>query len=314
MKPVVASAMLSDSFLAYARRHELLHAGDRVGVAVSGGRDSVALLRLLLEARGALGVVLSVIHFNHKLRGREAYEDERFVAALAGQHGLAFHSRSADTQDYARKNHLSLEAAGRSLRQRFFGQQLSTNKVDMIATAHTMDDQAETVLLRMLRGAGTRGLAGIFPQLRIAHGQAIVRPLLGMRRRQLAEYLEQIGQAWREDASNQDLRFLRNRVRHRLLPILEREFQPGIIETLAQLAELAREEERFWEQELDSARRQAGLRRAAAAGRVAGHGRSTDAVVLRAEKLGRFPLALERRLIRSAAAELGLKLEFQHVQ
>jgi tRNA(Ile)-lysidine synthase len=158
--------------LDFIRRHRQMRPGDRVGVAVSGGADSVALLRLLLEARSELGVVLSVVHFNHRIRGPAADADEAFVAELAHTHQIEFHCDSGDTPAHARQARLSLEAAGRALRYGFFRRLLEAGMVNRVATAHTLDDQAETVLLRFFRGAGTRGLAGIYPVLVVAPGEA----------------------------------------------------------------------------------------------------------------------------------------------
>ena len=157
--------------LDYVRRQDLLHAGDRVGVAVSGGADSVALLRIMLELRQELGIILSVVHFNHKLRRAEAEADEQFVAQLAHQHKLELHIGSGDVAAYARNQHLSTEAAARQLRYRYFRRLLEEKTLNRIATGHTLDDQAETVLLRVVRGAGTRGLAGIYPQLQVNGSQ-----------------------------------------------------------------------------------------------------------------------------------------------
>jgi tRNA(Ile)-lysidine synthase len=291
--------------------------GERVGVAVSGGGDSVALLRLLLEARAELGIVLSVVHFNHKIRGAEADADEAFAAALAAAHGLEFHGSSAGTPTYARKQGMSLEAAGRELRYRYFRKLLEEGAADRIATGHTRDDQAETVLLRFLRGAGTRGLAGIFPQLPVASCQlpashqpsvisgqerqpAIVRPLLETGREELRAYLDRIGQVWREDASNLDAKHARNRVRHELLPRL-REFNPALEEALAESAEIARGEEEFWEE----------LVKSSVVSRQAS-GKAQGQVAFEVEKLLRQPLALQRRLVRAAAEGLGCRLEFRH--
>ena len=154
---------LPQSVLAYIRRERLLHAGDRVGIAVSGGADSVALLRIMLELRPELGIVLSVVHFNHQLRGDEADADQQFVTELAHQHKLDLHLGSSNVATHARSHHLSTEAAARQLRYQYFRQLFEEKKLNRIATGHTLDDQAETVLLRLVRGAGTRGLAGIYP-------------------------------------------------------------------------------------------------------------------------------------------------------
>ncbi len=240
---------LAQSLLHYIRRNQLLKAGHRVGVAVSAGADSVALLRLLLDLRKELGIVLSVIHFNHKLRGAEADADEQFVTDLARQYKLQLHRASEDVEGYAAQQHLSLEAAGREMRYGYFSRLLERD-LDRIATAHTQDDQAETVLLKIVRGAGTRGLAGIYPQFPVQGSQfsekTVVRPLLGTGRRELEAYLRALGQGWREDSSNRDLRHSRNRVRHGIMPRLERHLNPAVRETLAEVAEIARAEEDYW--------------------------------------------------------------------
>jgi len=223
-----------------------------LAVAVSGGADSVALLCLLLELRAGLGVVLSVAHVNHKLRGEESDEDERFVANLARQHGLELHACEAPV-DGSHSSEISsgVEAAARELRYGFFRQLAREGRVAKIATAHTLDDQAETVLLRIFRGTGIRGLSGIHPRIVFEEqGQAfgeLLRPLLGFRRAALQEFLRERGQSWREDSSNRDIAFLRNRVRHRLLPMIGEEFGEAAIEHMGELAEIARAEEEHWE-------------------------------------------------------------------
>ncbi|MGO9403068.1 MAG: tRNA lysidine(34) synthetase TilS [Terriglobales bacterium] len=221
-----------------------MRAGDRVAAAVSGGADSVALLCLLLELRAELGIVLSIAHVNHKLRGEESDEDERFVAKLARQYGLDFYVREAGIDD---GDSSGIEAAARERRYEFFRQLARDGRVSKIATAHTLDDQAETVLLRIFRGTGIRGLAGIHPRMVFKEqGRVlgeVVRPLLGFRRARLLEFLRERDQSWREDSSNRDLAFLRNRVRHRLLPMIGEEFGEAAIEHMGELAEIARAEE-----------------------------------------------------------------------
>ncbi len=286
---------------AYINHRHLLKAGNRVGVAVSGGADSVALLRLLLELRKELGVVLSVVHFNHKLRAEDSDADEGFVAGLASTHHLEFYCDSADVRAHAVGQRKSIETAARDLRYEFFWRLLKEKKVDRLATAHTLDDQAETVLLRIARGAGTRGLAGIYPQLSVPGSQfsdaAIIRPMLGIRREAIELYLKEIGQTWRDDQSNRDLRFARNRVRHGILPRLERNLNPGIREALAETAEISRGEEEYWQAEVDRLR--------PAVLKAGGIGLSGFAPL---------PLALQRRLVRAAAETSGLRLEFAQVE
>ncbi len=301
---------LAQSVLEYARKHELLRAGDRVGVAVSGGADSVALLRVLLELRKEIGVVLSVIHFNHKLRGAESDEDARFVSSLAEQYELELHSESGDVAVYAAEEHLSLETAAREMRYRYFRQLLVDGRLNRVATAHTLDDQAETVILKLVRGAGSRGLAGIYPQLSVAGSQlsanasSIVRALLAIRRKDVESYLLELGQSWREDHSNRDLRHMRNRVRHGVLPRLERYLNPAVREALAETAEIARAEEEYWQVEAEQV-----LPFVSKGPRDAG---ATETVDL--TSLLKLPLALQRRVIRAVCEELGLRLDFRHVE
>lgn len=314
---------LAESVLQYIRRQSLLKAGDRVGLAVSGGTDSVALLRLLLELRSEIGVVLSVVHFNHNLRREESEGDERFVAELARRHRLELHCAGGDVATHAEIQHLSTEAAARDLRYQFFLRLMTEEKLNCIATGHTLDDQAETVLLKIVRGSGTRGLAGIYPKLsypQLSYPQSaytpptspfltypqlsvpgsrfsVVRPLLQTRRVELEGYLTEIGQEWREDSSNRDLRHARNRVRHGIVPRMERTLNPKVKEALAETADIARAEEEYWEQEVqhllpaiwdDRGRRLA--------------------------MTGGMPLALARRVVRTVAASLGVHLEFRHVE
>lgn len=236
---------MREKVLRYIREQALICAGDRVLLAVSGGADSVALLRILLELRSELGIVLAVAHFNHRLRGGESLADEAFVAELAKQHELEFFAGHGDVRAHASAAKLSLEAAGRELRYRWLTQLADDQRFNCVTTAHTLDDQAETVLLKFLRGAGTRGLAGIYP-VRQSRTVRIVRPLLCISRIEVEAYLESLGQPWREDESNLDRRFARNRVRHELLPLLEREFNPSIRTVLSGVAEVARAEEEFW--------------------------------------------------------------------
>jgi len=321
---------LTHKVLDYIKRHELLKPGDRVGVAVSGGADSVALLRLLLELRKSLGIVISVVHFNHKLRGAESDEEQRFVADLAGLHKLQFYSGSANVAEHAAEKHLSVENAARELRYEFFrsllgvgpvrrpsGEELNRPHIalDKIATGHTLDDQAETVLMRLVRGAGTRGLAGIYPKLSVG----IIRPLLSTRRRDLESYLVGIGQDWREDSSNRDLRFARNRVRHAILPRLQRYLNPALRDTLSETAEIARGEEEYWQEEVRRVMESAWIPPSIAkvhAHEASGSKKKTlpSGGALKLEVLRRLPLALQRRLVRSAAELLELRLEFQHVE
>jgi len=222
-------------------RHALLRDGRRVLVALSGGADSVALLLILreLERAGAV-VVAGAAHLNHLLRGADADADEAFCAALAARLGVPFLAGRVDVAALARAAKRSLEDAARTARYAFLERAADTLDADAIAVAHTKDDQAETFLLRLLRGAGARGLAAIHPR-----AGRVIRPLIDLERAALREYLAAAGQAFREDATNADVSIPRNRVRHQLIPLLESRFSPGVVDVLAREAALARDDEDF---------------------------------------------------------------------
>ncbi len=224
------------------QRSGMLVPGDRVGVAVSGGADSVALLRLLLRLRDDLGITLAVVHFNHALRGAESDGDAEFVAQLAQANGLEFITAREDVAAQAQRQSRNLEDMARQLRYAFFARVVADARATRIAVAHTADDQAETVLAHIIRGTGLTGLGGIHP----AAG-AVVRPLLATRREQLREYLGAISQPWREDSTNRDTTRTRARIREQLLPLLARDFSPTVTDHLNELSRLAREEESFWD-------------------------------------------------------------------
>jgi tRNA(Ile)-lysidine synthase len=219
---------------------ELLRPGERVGVAVSGGADSVALLLLLLELGEKIGFVPCVVHFNHKLRGKASDADEKFVADLAKKHDLEFFSAHDDVAAKSKRERINLEDAARRARYSFFEELVNDGRVHRVAVAHTADDQAETVLAHILRGTGLAGLAGIHPE-----AGPVFRPLLGTRRAALRVYLRSQRQPWREDATNRDMARNRARIRLKLMPLLERQFQPAVVEHLCQLAEFSREDEAY---------------------------------------------------------------------
>ena len=233
---------LEQSVLTNIQTSRMLTAGNRVGVAVSGGADSVALLRLLDRLRDELGITLTVVHFNHDLRGAESQGDAAFVAELAGALKLELVAAREDVRAEATRQGWNLEDAGRRLRYAFFDRVLAQGYATHIAVAHTADDQAETLLAHLIRGTGPTGLGGIHPV-----AGAIVRPLLGTRREILREYLRANGQSWREDSSNRDVRRTRARIREQLLPLLERDFSGAIVSHLNELARFAREEGNFWD-------------------------------------------------------------------
>jgi tRNA(Ile)-lysidine synthase len=290
--------------LHYIRERNLLHAGDRVAIAVSGGADSVALLRVLLDLRAELGIVLIVAHFNHQLRAAESDEDEQFVAELARNLELSFFAGRADVSEHATTRKLSLEQAARDLRYRWLHQLAIQENLNAIATGHTLDDQAETVLMKFLRGAGTRGMGSIRPILMLEH-MPVVRPMLETSRADVELYLVSHNQPWREDHTNSDTRLTRNRVRHQLLPLLERDFNPNIRQLLSETADIALAEEDFWQTHVASLvsrwhQKVRGMRLQETAGASAGF---LSAGV-----------AVQRRALMQFLEWHGLKADFHHVE
>ena len=264
------------------RRYHLIAPGQRIAVACSGGPDSTALLLALEELSLELGCALSVTHFNHQLRGEHSQQDEQFVRELADRLHLPIHVSAADVRGCAAQAGANLEATARRLRYRYFYSLVDIGVADRVAVGHTADDQAETVLHRLLRGTGIRGLAGIHPVV----GGRVIRPLLETRRQAVLDWLSSRQQLWREDATNRDLRFLRNRIRHQLLPLLA-EMNPRVVEILTHTAEIARDEELFWEGYLEPL--------------VAQHLRQEgEKVWVEVGPLRRMPPAVARRLLRYA--------------
>ena len=283
----------------------LLKPGLRLAVGVSGGADSVALLRALKERSGPLGLVLHAAHLHHGLRGSEADADLAFARELAAELGLSFHESRVDTAAEAEANNETIEEAARRLRYGWFRQLMASGEVEAVATAHTRDDQAETVLAKFLRGAWTKGLSGIHPVVKFPEGR-ILRPLLATTRVEVEAYLTALGQSWREDSSNRHLSFTRNRIRHELLPLLEG-WNPRLREHLVQMAALARDEEAWWQTELAKLTPQLLLPGRA----VRGGGRSGgEGVALDGSRLAVLAPALQRRLLRYAASQLGATLDF----
>jgi tRNA(Ile)-lysidine synthase len=219
--------------------------------------------------------------------------------------GLPFHETRVDAGATARENAETIEEAARRLRYDWFRQLMDSGEVEAVATAHTRDDQAETVLAKFLRGAWTEGLSGIHPVVEFPEGR-ILRPLLSTTRAEVEAYLGALGQGWREDSSNRHLTFTRNRIRHELLPLLEG-WNPRLREHLAQMAQLARDEEAWWQAEVAKVASQILLhgRPVRGGGREAGEGLALDVI-----RLAALAPALQRRLLRFAAKELGVDLDF----
>ncbi len=220
---------------------EWLREGGTLLVAVSGGADSVCLLHALHELAPDMGLEPVAVHLNHRIRGTAADEDAAFVAETAQRLGVPCRIGACDVPRKARREGVSLEMAARDARYRFFARVARKCGGAAVATAHTRDDQAETVLLKLARGAGPGGLSGILPDT-VIHGLRVLRPMLSIDRPEVLRYLRDRGIAWREDESNRDTGFLRNRVRHEVLPVLTQTLNPAIKDVLARTGEILREE------------------------------------------------------------------------
>jgi tRNA(Ile)-lysidine synthase len=294
-------------------RDRMVRRGERVLVAVSGGPDSTALLSLFVSAAPDLGVSLHVAHLDHGWRASSA-RDAEFVRRLALRFGIpvtvghvdpAAWKATSTRRPAGERRQSSLEARARTLRQRFLTATADQVGATRIALGHTLDDQAETLLLRLLRGSGARGLAGIHP---VVDG-LFIRPLLGARRADILSYLKTRRLTWRRDPTNRDLRLTRNRIRHRLLPLLEKSFNAAAVPTLARAATLLRDEDAWME----------GLARAALE-RCVGPSSASDApksVALDAVTLAAMPEALQRRVVRLALRTVRGHLRglgFRHVE
>jgi tRNA(Ile)-lysidine synthase len=298
---------------------QLFQPGQRVAIAVSGGADSTALLRTLVASRDRLGLVLSVLHVHHGIRAEAADSDQAFVEALANEHGLTIYLRRVDTPAHAATHNETIEEAARNLRYGFFRELLDAGLVDAVATAHTLDDQAETVLHKFLRGAWTEGLGGISPVVSSGKGRGvngqIIRPLLGVSHSEVETYLRILDQGWCEDATNLDLAHTRNRLRHHLLPLLA-EYNPQLSTQLSRLATIARDEEAWWQREVA----RVGTTLVLPGKPVRGGGRASSthpdevSIAFELERLRALDPAMRRRVLRWAAQQVRTMLDFHHTE
>lgn len=265
--------------------------GNGLLVAVSGGPDSVALLHVLLEVQDTAGFRIDVAHLNHGLRGREGDADEAFVASLCQQHHLPFHHRRVDLPSMLEREGGSVEATARRERYAFFEEARGVAGARWIVTGHSADDQVETFLLNLIRGAGPRGLGGM---LAVGPG-SVCRPLLACWRDEILAFLEQNGIRYRVDGSNEDLALTRNRVRHRLVPLLTEHFGESVVRVLARESRLMNELDQFLDQEADRILGSVANREAR---------ESTGEYRLSIPALGAHPRVLQRTVIRAALQSL----------
>src|SRR6266852_4014059 len=285
--------------VAAVRQKKLLRPDDRVLVAVSGGPDSVCLVLVLHELRQRRvlpGLDLHVAHVNYSLRGEESEKDEAYVRDLGNQLSLPVHVERAHLVP---RSGQALQSQARDARYAFFTRVRRQHGLTAVATGHTADDQAETILMWLLRGSGTSGLAGIPAQ----RGDGVIRPLLGVTREQVLDYLASRGVAYRTDSSNATRVYRRNRIRHEIVPLL-RTFNPRIVQGLARAAEILAADAAL----LDDLERERW--------KVVVKDVASGRVVLQGERLAQEPLGLQRRLIRRALSVVhgsAAGLTFRHV-
>ena len=210
-------------------------------LAISGGADSVAMLRAMLALRTAGEGRLVAAHLNHRLRGEQSQADETFVSELCRRLKIPCEVGRIEIDALASRQREGLEEAARNARYEFLEHTAARLGARYIVTAHTADDQAETILHRIIRGTGIGGLSGMSRVRLLGPATTLIRPMLGIRRAELLGYLEDLGQTYRSDASNTDIRFTRNRIRHQLLPQLADDFNPGVVDALLRLGTLAGE-------------------------------------------------------------------------
>jgi tRNA(Ile)-lysidine synthase len=275
--------------LDYVHQEQLIAADDSILVAVSGGPDSVALLHVLLAIKELCGIGrMAILHFDHQLRDEASAADRAFVKALAETFELPFYVSSADVHSYRQRHRISLEMAARVCRHRFFRDAMARLGATAIALGHNANDQAEELLLRLFRGTGPAGMAGMLPKT----PTQLIRPLLFAARTEILAYLRDQRLTFREDSSNLDPAHQRNAVRQKILPLLEKHFHRRVIEALCRHARLVEEEETFWTELL------AKQWQAVCATETASR------IILRRQPLLDLHPALRRRLLRLAAERL----------
>jgi len=281
--------------------HKMILPGDTIFVGVSGGADSVALLHLLNRLKEELCFKLYAGHLNHMFRGEEAEGDARLVESLSQQWNIPLVNESFNVPEYLRRHNRSTQEGAREVRYLFFEKSAEIIGANRVALGHHADDQAETVLLNLIRGSGTSGLRGIPP---VREGRYI-RPLLYTRRDQIEFYCKSLGIPYRTDSSNLKTFYLRNRIRLELIPLLEEKYNPAVVKSLNRLAGIARDEDEY----LDSVAR-------VAFGDVVKH-QEIGKVIISIEKMEYLSTAIKRRVIRTACLELagfGGLPTFDHVE
>ncbi len=239
---------IKNKVLNYIKKHNLLKSGDAVICAVSGGADSVCMLEILKELREELSLTLYIAHVNHQLRGTESDRDELFVEKLSKNSKIPFYCKRTDVKALANTSKLSCEEAGRIVRYDFFRELMQTLGANKIATAHNKNDNIETVLMRIMRGTDIKGLSGI----PVHNERDVIRPILCLARSEIEDYLKCKGIDFVTDSTNLEDNFSRNKVRHNLIPMIEKQFNENFINTMSSNIELFGEANSFIENKVNS--------------------------------------------------------------
>lgn len=240
--------MLEEKVLDTIKKYELIQNGNTIVIGVSGGPDSMALLNLLLTLKNnkKLSYEIVVAHINHGIR-EEAEEETTYVENFCKTHKLLWYTKRENVEELAKKQKIGTEEAGRKLRYEFFEEVAKKVKAEKIATAHTANDNAETILMNILRGSGTSGLKGIEAK----RNNRYIRPLIECTRKEIEAYCEEEKLEPKQDKTNQENIYTRNKVRNRLLPFLEKEFNPNIITSLNRLSQIAKEENEYLQKQVE---------------------------------------------------------------
>ena len=282
-------------------RYHMLKQGDTVLVGVSAGPDSVCLLYLLKELRQEYSLSLHIAHLHHGFRGSEADEDMRFVRAIGESLGIPVYAEHADIPAYLKKTGLSKQAGARKVRYEFFSKAAEATGACRIAVGHTADDQVETFLMRLLKGAGPHGLSGI-PPVR----DKIIRPLIELTREEVIGFLSEKGIRYRIDSSNLSKVYLRNKIRLDLIPYLAKEYNPNIMSTLMRNLTILRDEDTFLDEYIQRLYPEMVIRR------------TEESIILDAARLASLALPVQRRILRHAvesiAGEDAGALSFRHIE
>ena len=289
-----------DKVKKYINTYDMLSEGDRVVVGISGGADSVALLHVLKELRESIGIELFGAHINHGLRGSDAKADADFSKELCNKWGVPFFLKEVNVKALSENWKKSEEEVGRWIRYSFFNEVLAQIHGNLIATAHHKNDQAETILFHIIRGTGMQGLSGMKP---IRDG-LLIRPLLDVSRKEIDDYIQEQGLAYRVDSTNANFTYTRNRIRNELIPTIIADFNPSIVDGLARMGNIIQEEDGFITQYCNDLYKECSVQ-------------TDEYVDLHIDKLNTYHSAIRKRLIRLALSAVKKDLEgigYYHIE